>query len=742
VNKKKLAVLGGGLGSMAALAWLTSDPGTRDAYDITVYQLGWRLGGKGASGRNAAYGERVEEHGLHIWFGFYENAFRTLRHALDALHELDPKPVRTFADVDAAFTPQSLVTFEEWWKGQWSHWTILFPPNHGVPGRGPDLAPVAFLETALGWMVEAHDAFFDGRAPEPRLDARPSPSGGIVERLLAGAAEAGVTVAANAGGTLLHQALAAARGLPGAALFRREAEAAIAELVRLYLEALWWVLAGAMDDAEARRFFVLNDLAGTFLVGILRDDLLARGFEAADGEDWVEWLARHGAREVSTTSAPIRTVYDLVFGFEGGDTDRPDFAAGTATRGLLRMLLTYQGALMFKMNAGMGDTIFTPFYGLLKHRGVRFEFFHKVDALRLSPDGDAIDRLEMTRQVHLRDRAAEYWPLREVKDLDCWPSEPLWEQIEGAERLREDPYDPGHPYDLESWWTSWPGVERRTLVRGEDFDVVLCGIPVGALRHVASELVARLPSWKRMVEGDGAGRAVQATPTQGVQLWMTKTSEQLGWQTPAWALEFERSWGAPIGLSALLGGYAQALDTWADMSHLLPVEDWKEGTEPASVQYWCGPWQEPAGPHPFSDHGYPRRERERLLQQAMAWASTNAGWLWPAGRSPEQPTGLDPNLLVDPRGGTTPEARWRAQWLRVNVDPNELYVLSTKGSTASRLAAGGSGVANLVLAGDWTSNPVLNAGCVEAAVTSGMMAARALGASVDVVGAGPAEEAG
>jgi hypothetical protein len=120
----------------------------------------------------------------------------------------------------------------------------------------------------------------------------------------------------------------------------------------------------------------------------------------------------------------------------------------------------------------------------------------------------------------------------------------------------------------------------------------------------------------------------------------------------------------------------------------------------------------------------------------MAWAATNAGWLWPAARTPQQPDGLDPSLLVDPGGGTTAESRWRAQWLRVNIDPNELYVLSVKGSTASRLPSGGSGVTNLVLAGDWTANPVLNAGCVEAAVTSGMMAARALGANVHVVGAG------
>lgn len=732
--KKKLAVLGGGLGSMAALAWLTSDPATRDAYEITVYQMGWRLGGKGASGRNAACGERVEEHGLHIWFGFYENAFRTLRQTLDAIHELDPKPVATFANCEAAFTPQSLVTFEEWWKGRWAHWTMLFPPNDAVPGTGEVFDPAAFLETALGWMAGVHDEFFDARGHDARLAAQEPPAESVLAALLTHAASAGVDGAARVGGSILRQAHAAARGLPFAGAIRREGELVVAGLVRGYLEALWTVLGESLEDVAARRFFVLNDLAGTLTVGVARDDLLARGFEAADGEDWVAWLTRHGARPVSTASALVRTVYDLVFGFQEGDTDRPDFAAGTAVRGLFRMLLTYKGALMFKMNAGMGDTVFTPFYGLLKHRGVRFEFFHKVDALRLSAAGDAVEAIEVTRQVNLVD-GAEYRPLRTVKGLDCWPSEPLWEQLVEAAQLRDDPHDPGRPYDLESWWTSWPGVARRTLTRGVDFDVVLCGIAHGALPYVAAELVARLPAWGRMVAGDAAGRALRSTPTQGVQLWLRKRCEDLGWRVPDWAVAREQRAGRPLGLSMLVGGYQQALDTWADMSHLLPVESWPPGAEPASVLYGCGPWAELPGPHPFDDHGYPRRERERLLGRTVAWLEGNAAWLWPAGVSPGATQGLDPALLAGAPAEASDEARWRAQWLRVNIDPSERYVLSVAGSTASRLRADDTGLSNLVIAGDWTHNPVLNAGCVEAAVSSGMMAARALGAEVTVVGA-------
>ena len=50
----KVAILGGGVGGMTAAFELTATPELRERYDVTVYQLGWRLGGKGASGRNAA----------------------------------------------------------------------------------------------------------------------------------------------------------------------------------------------------------------------------------------------------------------------------------------------------------------------------------------------------------------------------------------------------------------------------------------------------------------------------------------------------------------------------------------------------------------------------------------------------------------------------------------------------------------------------------------------------------------
>ena len=57
-----------------AAAWQLSKLG---GYKVTVYESSSRLGGKCASSRD--YHGRIHEHGLHVWLGFYENAFRMMR---------------------------------------------------------------------------------------------------------------------------------------------------------------------------------------------------------------------------------------------------------------------------------------------------------------------------------------------------------------------------------------------------------------------------------------------------------------------------------------------------------------------------------------------------------------------------------------------------------------------------------------------------------------------------------------
>ena len=89
----RVLVLGGGLAGLTAAHRLTAHG------HVSVVQRGWRLGGKGASHRTAA--GRIEEHGLHVWLGYYDNAFQLMREVYEHLDRsrTDPDcPVRTWND--------------------------------------------------------------------------------------------------------------------------------------------------------------------------------------------------------------------------------------------------------------------------------------------------------------------------------------------------------------------------------------------------------------------------------------------------------------------------------------------------------------------------------------------------------------------------------------------------------------------------------------------------------------------
>src|SRR4030095_423250 len=129
----RVAIVGGGCAAMAAALELTR-PEQEGRYAVTVYQLGWRLGGKGASGRGAS--GRIEEHGLHVWMGWYENAFRLVRGCYAELG----------LDCGAAFPPAPLVAGTDGTDdGVWTPGLRMFPPADGDPGDG--------VSGTKGWTV-------------------------------------------------------------------------------------------------------------------------------------------------------------------------------------------------------------------------------------------------------------------------------------------------------------------------------------------------------------------------------------------------------------------------------------------------------------------------------------------------------------------------------------------------------------------------------------------------------------
>jgi uncharacterized protein with NAD-binding domain and iron-sulfur cluster len=726
MQKKKVAILGGGLGSLSTAYWLTEAPDAAQRFEITIYQQGWRLGGKCASGRHPdpQHGHRIEEHGLHIWFGFYENAFRTYRKVLADLAALPAPPVACFRDWRDALKPHHLVGIGDNGPDGLEQWPILFPPNEREPGcnqRPSDWG--MFMESLQLGLSFFQSRFGDDDVVENFLEGLPIPDwahrtlwrvqGSVRRRLL----------------RLIHRIC---RALPDDPLEHSLGAHGLIEtlLVAFRTACLRAVARGVPHEMRARRVHVVTDLLTTTGIGVLRDGLLQRGFESIDDQEFTAWLGKHGADpEVTLKSNIVRVLYDLMFAYKNGREETPNIAAGTGAKTLLMVFAGYDGAVMYKMQSGMGDTVLAPLYGVLKSRGVKFEFFHRVEKLVPGASGD-IDAIECLRQVDLTPQALAaggYQPLVRHGDYDTWPSVPKVDQIVNGQALLSDPHNPGYGYDLESAWTSWTNAGARTLVKGVDFDVVVCGIPVGALKPIAADLIPRSPTWHRMLVGP---KAVATVRTQAAQLWFSKTCNEMGWELPPM-----REGAELAGVAApLLGAYLQPFNTWCDMSQLLPAESWPHPGQPQSVAYLCGQMPDDPNEPPHSDPGYPRTQRLTVCHTARQWLSDAGPALWPKAMDPCSAIGLDRALLCAAPGGDPIDR----QYYRANIDPGERYVLSLAGTTASRPPVTGPEFPNLFLAGDWVRNPVLSAGCVESTIASGMAAARALsGDPIDIAGESP-----
>ena len=711
--KKKIAILGGGLGALSTAYWLSESPDAAQNYDITIYQQGWRLGGKGASGRNlqAGYGQRIEEHGLHIWFGFYENAFFMYRRVLKALKELQ-QPVATFTDWRTAFKPHSLVVLGDNCDDGLGQWPILFPENDRRPGRGQNPSDWGMLLEALRLGIN----FFEGRFGD---DNR-------MEDFLEGFAlpdwatrriwQAESLVWRH----LLKGLLRVARLLPDDPLQRdSRREKALALLLRGFRAAVRGVLKHHVpQNSRARRIYVVTDLLTSLAIGVLEDQLLHEGYESVDHLEFRDWLLKHGADAAMTLKSNIvRVLYDLMFAYDQGREDKANIAAGTGALTLLRVFAGYDGAIMYKMQSGMGDTIFTPLYALLRARGVKFEFFHRVNRLEPGTSGD-IDAVHLTRQVELKPgviASGGYQPLVKIGGYDSWPATPLFDQIDNAAALLQDPHNPGHPYDLESMWSAWPGVGQRVLKKGQDFDLVVNAIPVAGLVQIAADLIPLSTTWQRMLQGSAPVATVR---TQAMQLWMHKSASDCGWIPPERMSDaIDRGVCAP-----LLGGYMQPFNTWCDMHQVMSQEAWPSSNEPATVAYFCGQMPDDPMQPTFTDHAYPATQRAQVLATARHWVRNAGPVLWPQAADPYQSLGLAKGTFITPPG----QDEFDGQYFRANIDPAERYTLSLAGTTESRPRVHGPEFPNLYLAGDWTRNPVLNAGCVESTVASGMAAARAI----------------
>lgn len=700
-EKKKIAILGGGVGAIVTAWQLTNEPDWQDRFDITIYQMGWRLGGKGASGRRPPH-QRIEEHGLHIWLGFYHNAFRALQAAYATLNpdvsevpagQTPPRVMNgVFARCEDAFIPHNDVGVFQSFEGQPTPWMVDMPHTSDKPWEGDSLPSVwAYIKAMVQFLAHQRPS-----AAKPQTPSASHHDIGLLDRLtqiVDETLEEAEDWTEDLGWTMVFLLEKTVDTVTDDIDETRHNSLSLA-IKHLLLRIQSWLTQHvervSSDSLEDTRRLLLMDMFITIIRGLLEEDVHNGTSLATLDEDFRCWLQKHGALPTTCslhTNPLLKGVYDFVFAFDEGNAEGLDatanFATAPALRTIFRMCFTYSGSIFWKMRAGMGDTIFTPFYKALVQRGVRFEFFHKVEALRLSADGQSIAAIDMIRQVNIANDGI-YQPLVNVHGLDCWPACVQYDQLEQGDVLKAAEAAQG--LTLESMWFDWSNAAKRQLRQGHDFDQVVFGISLGSIPLLCADLCAVHPTWQRMVD------EIKTVCTMGVQFWLRPSLNELGWQGP----------------SPVMDGYHEPLDTWADMSHLLPQEVWSQQNTPANIAYFCGALHE--GPLNPLDAQTPHRALAKVQAHVNTWLDHRLADVWPAIAT--SAGGIDRSTLVD-------------TYLRANIDPSERYVMSVAGSNRARLKANATGISNLVITGDWTDNG-FNAGCVEAACMAGMQAANAL----------------
>lgn len=694
----RVAIVGGGIAGLCAAYELSRTPDLRRRFDVTVYQLGWRLGGKLASGRNPHRHMRNEEHGLHVWFGFYDNAFRLAREVYERWERPDDCPFETVWDV---LTPHSFTPFGMPNAGRVEPWSFRFARNAAVPGTAESMSPFEILSATVGvlrsqlpnvWGAKGSTPDHDGlRASGPwERDPRRSASklARLVDRSLARIGARLEALTQRVSGDPDDRGVARLRR--ALRLFQRVGIPGLKAAVRLHPPAHNLVCMAELFTAFG---LGLTDPRYGVLVDFDLDRLNHLDFRA--------WLRRHGAsRELVEDWCVVRVPYDATFQYLGGDPARPSFEAGTAARFMLRAFFGYRNASTFLVAAGMGEALIAPLYEVLREQGVRFELFHELKTLGLSSSRRRIESLEFRRQA--RPVGETYEPLVTHGGLRCWPSEPDWSQLEDGEAMR------ARGVRFESRFGPSASGESRVLRDGDDFDEVILALPAGALRGYAGQpsciepLLEHQPRLRKVAEG------LNLAPSVAAQLWCRPTTRQMGWTMPRAAMA---SWAAPYSV-------------WADMTPVIAHEGWPTSEAPGSTHYLCGTWKTELHLGEADPEVATQAQADAvhaLTEQLDRHGST----LWPA--TGDGAGGFDYDVLhADGQdAGARGPARLKSQYVRANIEPSDLCDGAAVGSSVLRPEAHESGVENAVLAGTWTRTNV-DSTCVEAAVMSGLAAARVL----------------
>jgi uncharacterized protein with NAD-binding domain and iron-sulfur cluster len=700
--KRRIAILGGGIAGLSAAYQLSKTKELRASYSVTIYQMGWRLGGKCASGRNAE--DRIEEHGLHVWFGCYENAFRMLRDVYSAWRREPENPLRDWTD---AIKPHRFTPLGDSKDGKFCWWNLNWPEYPGMPGDGaPFPTGFALVKELLGLI----EGLIHGDANLGACDVkdRKVVDDALALYDLAGAPSPSTTSPGKGPlSATIGELASRARLLAESATQKIDGMERSAVALFGLLRILGDRIVSADVDKPVDLMLVETVAVGFALArGIIADILL--GSEARrrclSNIEFRAWLIAHDASHQHVWhSTVLRCLYDTAMQYLDGDCTCPNMAAITGIIVSVRFLCTTKGSMLWRLQTGMGEAVIAPIYEVLRDRGVSVEFFRRVEDIEVSKGGLSVTKVRVARQV--RTHSGDYNPLgtllgrEKVRGIRYWPAEPFWDQIDNGNELQK------REVNFESHWCSEPPAGFDILEVGKNFDAVVLAISVGEFklmnsdRSLAQAILDTDPGFLKMTQD------INLIPTQSFQFWCARDLRGLGWQK-----------SSPASV-----GWPPAFNIWADMTQTLAHEP----AGPASVQYFCGPYRTRLYAQPRGYQTVPGVAQREVLSQAIAWFSNHGPDFLPGTATAGKK--IDWNFLYV-TDGSSGQSRLNRQFFRANVDPTECIPGSVAGSINSRIAAGGARAKNLFVAGCWTRTG-FEVSCVEGAVMAGMQAARAISGS-------------
>ncbi len=486
-------------------------------------------------------------------------------------------------------------------------------------------------------------------------------------------------------------------------------------------------------DPAARRIWELIDLLAANIRGLVAAGLEGTDdFSSLDEWNYDDWLRMNRIAERTLRNPMIRGATTWASRTADGDPRNPQIAAGQAINAGCRFFFMYKGALFWRMKAGMGDVVFAPMYLALRNRGVKFRFFHRLDEIELERRRHGRDTAEVlapgessrSRTIRL---PTNYEPLIVIKgqQMSGWPEKPDHEQFDYDDETREEyeravkGEDEETYVNFESIWCNWE--------HGDDVFATVGDGPARSGRYHLGRSLRRCDR-HRADRRTGAGvetacrsqqrrgarwrrhaRTLGTVATQSVQLWVNRTTRELGWTH------------GQVSFSA----FVHPFDTWADLSQLVEVENQPERAWRALFLQRAARTGRAGDRRGSGDTWSTQLEavKELVKQNAKRFLNEWIFHLWPNAVD-RYPNVFKWELLVDKLDRAWGQ-RLDAQHFVANVDPSERYTQSLPGTTKYRIRPDETGFTHLFIAGDWTDCG-FNFGCVEAAVISGRLASSAI----------------